>query len=106
MTGVQTCALPICGLACGHTIKGNVAFLGGPLSFLSELRKRFIETLELKPEEVIFPEDSKYFVAIGAAMLAETRKQISLGEIAELIKGSDSSQLSETKHIEPLFINK
>ena len=96
----------ISGLACGHTIKGNVAFLGGPLSFLSELRKRFIETLELKPEEVIFPEDSKYFVAIGAAMLAETRKQISLGEIAELIKGSDSSQLSETKHIEPLFINK
>jgi len=96
----------ISGLACGHTIKGNVAFLGGPLSFLSELRKRFIETLELKPEEVIFPEDSKYFVAIGAAMLAENRKQISLGEIAELIKGSDSSQLSETKHIEPLFINK
>ena len=35
----------ISGLACGRTIKGKVAFLGGPLSFLSELRKRFIETL-------------------------------------------------------------
>lgn len=33
----------ISGLACGRTIKGNVAFLGGPLSFLSELRKRFVE---------------------------------------------------------------
>ena len=42
----------ISGLACGHKIKGNVAFLGGPLTYLSELRKRFIETLELKPEEV------------------------------------------------------
>ncbi|MCI5688145.1 MAG: 2-hydroxyacyl-CoA dehydratase [Emergencia sp.] len=96
----------ISGLACGHTIKGNVAFLGGPLSFLSELRKRFIETLELKPEEVIFPEDSKYFVAIGAAMLAESRSHISLKEIFRRINEADQSQLSETKHIEPLFINK
>lgn len=96
----------ISGLACGHTIKGNVAFLGGPLSFLSELRKRFIETLELKPEEVIFPEDSKYFVAIGAAMLAESRSHISLEEIFRRINEADQSQLSETKHIEPLFINK
>ena len=58
----------ISGLACGHTIKGNVAFLGGPLSFLSELRVRFIETLGLKEDEIIFPENSEYFVAIGAAI--------------------------------------
>ena len=58
----------ISGLACGHTIKGKLAFLGGPLSFLSELRSRFIKTLELKDDEIIFPEDSKYFVAIGAAL--------------------------------------
>ena len=42
----------ISGLACGRTIKGNVAFLGGPLSFMPELRKRFIETLELTPEHI------------------------------------------------------
>ena len=42
----------ISGLACGHTIKGHVAFLGGPLYFLSELRQRFIETLELTPDEI------------------------------------------------------
>ena len=35
----------ISGLACGRPIRGNVAFLGGPLNYLSELRKRFIETL-------------------------------------------------------------
>ena len=45
----------ISGLACGRPIRGNVAFLGGPLYFLSELRKRFIETLELKDHQVIFP---------------------------------------------------
>ena len=41
------------GLACGRTISGNVAFLGGPLFFLSELRQRFIETLHLKDDEII-----------------------------------------------------
>ena len=44
----------ISGLACGRPIRGNVAFLGGPLYFLSELRKRFIETLRLSDEQVIF----------------------------------------------------
>ncbi len=96
----------ISGLACGHTIKGKVAFLGGPLSFLSELRKRFIETLELSEEDVIFPEDSKYFVAIGAAMLAGDKDEITLKEICERMDGANSSDLSETKHIEPLFKDK
>ena len=61
----------ISGLACGHPIKGKVAFLGGPLEYLSELRKRFIETLELSEEDVVFPENAKYFVALGAAYLAD-----------------------------------
>jgi len=51
------------GLAQGRSIKGNIAFLGGPLHFLPELRKRFIETLRLKSENVIFPENAQYFVA-------------------------------------------
>ena len=44
----------ISGLACGHPIRGHVAFLGGPLQYLSELRKRFVETLGLSEDEVIF----------------------------------------------------
>ncbi|MDR3590421.1 MAG: acyl-CoA dehydratase activase [Negativicutes bacterium] len=58
----------ITGLAQGRPIGGKVAFLGGPLHFLSELRKRFVETLKLKEEQVFFPEHSQYFVAIGAAL--------------------------------------
>lgn len=60
----------ISGLACGRKIGGNVAFLGGPLTFLSELRQRFIDTLKLTPEQVIFPKDAAYYPALGAALVA------------------------------------
>ncbi len=46
----------ISGLACGKPIRGNVAFLGGPLHFLSELKEAFIRTLKLKDEQFIAPE--------------------------------------------------
>jgi predicted CoA-substrate-specific enzyme activase len=95
----------ISGLACGRSIKGNVAFLGGPLSFLSELRKRFIETLELEPDQIIFPEDSKYYVAIGAALLSEKQEAVSLQELLDKIKKADQTKLTESKSVEPLFKN-
>ena len=58
----------ISGLACGRPIRGNVAFLGGPLNYLSELRTRFIETLELTDDEIIVPEEAHLLVAKGAAL--------------------------------------
>ncbi len=60
----------ISGLACGKPIRGNVAFLGGPLHFLPELGRRFTETL--KPEKAIFPENAEVFNAIGAALSGDT----------------------------------
>lgn len=93
----------ISGLACGHKIKGNVAFLGGPLTYLSELRKRFVETLQLKPEEVIFPENSKYFVAIGAAYMAEKEAEVKLSELLERVNSVDTLSGVSTKRVEPLF---
>ena len=56
------------GLACGRPIRGKVAFLGGPLHFLGELRHRFIETLKLTPEKVADTPDGQYMVAYGAAL--------------------------------------
>ena len=96
----------ISGLACGHPIKGKVAFLGGPLSFLSELRKRFIETLQLTDDDVIFPEDSQYFVAIGAAMKAGRSEEVSFADIIDRAEHADPAKLSDTKHIAPLFADK
>ena len=58
----------ISGLACGKPIRGNVAFLGGPLHFLTELREAFIRTLKLDDEQQIVPENSHLFAAIGSAM--------------------------------------
>ena len=58
----------ISGLACGRRITGKVAFLGGPLAYLSELRKRFIETLQLAPEDVIFPGQFKIFRCHGGSL--------------------------------------
>ena len=56
------------GLACGNPIRGKVAFLGGPLHFLPELRKRFIATLKLAPEEVVPFPNAQYMVALGTAL--------------------------------------
>ena len=58
----------ISGLACGKPIRGHVAFLGGPLHFLSELKEAFIRTLKLDDEHIIAPENSHLFAAIGSAL--------------------------------------
>ncbi|MBR4860722.1 MAG: 2-hydroxyacyl-CoA dehydratase [Firmicutes bacterium] len=93
----------ISGLACGRRIKGNVAFLGGPLTFMSELRKRFIETLDLKDDQVIFPDNSKYFVALGAAFMAEKCEPVQLDHILEKISGINPAEGMATKRVDPLF---
>ncbi|HIS70074.1 MAG TPA: 2-hydroxyacyl-CoA dehydratase [Candidatus Gallacutalibacter stercoravium] len=59
----------IAGLAQGRDITGKVVYLGGPLTFLSQLRKSFDETLKV---EGICPENSLYYVALGAAFCADT----------------------------------
>ena len=95
----------ISGLACGKPIRGNVAFLGGPLHFLPELRKAFVRTLHLTPEQTIAPEHSHLFAAVGAAMNPK-EDQMPLS-IADLIKTLSSGvQMDfEVKRMEPLFKN-
>ena len=58
----------ISGLACGKPIRGKVAFLGGPLSFIPELKKRFEVTLNLSYDDIINLDHAQYFVALGAAL--------------------------------------
>ena len=60
----------ISGLACGRPIRGKVAFLGGPLTFIPALRDRFQETLSIADEDMIIPEHGELYVAIGAAVSA------------------------------------
>ena len=92
----------ISGLACGKPIRGKVAFLGGPLHYLSELRKRFIVTLDLKPDEIIFPDDANLFVATGAA-LSDNRGEVSLKELRENIGKLSQVETHEVERLDPLF---
>lgn len=64
----------VAGLAQGREIKGNVLFLGGPLSFQMGLRKAFTDTLGLSREQAIFPEQAPVFVALGSALYADQSK--------------------------------
>ncbi|MEW8956197.1 acyl-CoA dehydratase activase-related protein [Clostridium sp.] len=95
----------ISGLACGKPIRGKIAFLGGPLYFLSELRKRFIETLGLKNDEIIFPENSQLFVAIGAALSSREEKIISFSSLMEKLKKLHGIEEREIERLDPLFSN-
>ncbi len=76
----------ISGLACGRPIRGKVAFLGGPLTYLSELRQRFIETLKLAGSDVVFPPNSQYFVAYGAAFCSVKSKPVALSELCKRLE--------------------
>ena len=92
----------ISGLACGKPIRGNVAFLGGPLHFLSELKEAFIRTLKLTPEQVIAPEHSHLFAATGSAMNYKKEVSFSVDDlISTLDKGVEMD--FEVKRMEPLF---
>ena len=95
----------ISGLACGKPIRGNVAFLGGPLHFLPELRRAFIRTLNLSGEQIIAPDHSHLFAAIGAAMNSKEESQVSLDDmILTLTQGIKMD--FEVKRMEPLFADR
>ncbi|WP_296880076.1 2-hydroxyacyl-CoA dehydratase [Thomasclavelia sp.] len=96
----------ISGLACGKPIRGKVAFLGGPLYFLDQLRQRFIDTLKLTDEEIIFPDNSQLFVAMGATLLAkEESQETDLDTLLHRLNNIDESKLSNGNTLEPLFKN-
>jgi len=92
----------ISGLACGKPIRGCVAFLGGPLHFLPELKKAFIRTLRLTDENIVDPDDSHLFAARGAALEAAGSDTV---DIDELIQKLDAgvSMAFELKRLPPLF---
>ena len=105
----------ISGLACGKPIRGHVAFLGGPLHFLDQLRVRFIETLKLKDDEIIVPEDSQLFVAAGSAYSAEKvcnplsssmpKAFPTIKDFRDSLKNLEGAELSEVQRLDPLFVD-
>jgi len=93
----------ISGLACGRPIKGNVAFLGGPLSYLPELRKRFIETLKLKEDEIIIPDDAHLLVAKGATLDSINYTPITVQKLKSKIELLKNYHDNTSDSLSPLF---
>ena len=105
----------ISGLACGKPIRGKIAFLGGPLHFMDQLRDRFIKTLHLKEDSHFEPENSQLFVALGAALSLDPtynknqnnklNKIITIDELRHNLKSLSTAELNEVRRLEPLFKN-
>ena len=92
----------ISGLACGKPVRGHVAFLGGPLHFLPELRNAFIRTLKLTDETAIIPENSHLFAAHGAALNAGKGDAREIDDLIEAL--SRGMMLNQAlQRMEPLF---
>ena len=92
----------ISGLACGKPIRGHVAFLGGPLHFLSELKAAFIRTLNLDEEHAITPLNSHLFAAIGSALNYKEDKVTTLAGLHTKLQ-SDIHMEFEVARLDPLF---
>ena len=95
----------ISGLACGKPIRGHVAFLGGPLHFLSELKEAFIRTLKLDDEHIIAPDHSHLFAAIGSALNYKEDVTFTLDELLEKLSSNLKLEF-EVARMDPLFKNK
>ncbi len=96
----------ISGLACGRPIRGHIAFLGGPLQYLPELRKRFYETLELDDEHIIVPENAHLFVASGCAVAGARSETVTVEKLDDVIvrlQNLGDIQGSEVTRLDPLF---
>ena len=95
----------ISNLAQGRPIAGKVAFLGGPLHFLPALRQRFIETLQLAPENVVDAPDGNFFVALGAALSEET-EVVDMARLEESMEKARDVAAKETRQADfTLFSN-
>ena len=92
----------ISGLACGKPIRGHVAFLGGPLHFLDQLKFAFIRTLNLDQDHAITPENSHLFAAIGSALNYKPEKAFAITDIMARLS-SDIHMEFEVARMEPLF---
>ncbi|MDY3795575.1 MAG: acyl-CoA dehydratase activase-related protein [Agathobacter sp.] len=92
----------ISGLACGKPIRGHVAFLGGPLHFLSELKAAFIRTLNLDEEHAITPENSHLFAAIGSALNYKKECVNTLSNLLNTLSNGIKMEF-EVARLDPLF---
>ena len=94
------------GLACGKPIRGRIAFLGGPLCFLSQLRERFYDSLKLEHNQAISPEHSEIYVAMGAALSSTKERKMELSHLLKRVEKITEDTREEMKFLDPLFTSR
>ena len=95
----------ISGLACGKPIRGRVAFLGGPLHFLTELKAAFIRTLKLDDDHIVNTDRSHLFAAMGSALCAKEDVSYDMQDMVAKLS-SDIKMDFEVARMDPLFASK
>ncbi|MGL5695179.1 MAG: acyl-CoA dehydratase activase, partial [Peptostreptococcaceae bacterium] len=92
-------------LSCGREIRGKIAFLGGPLFFLSELRRAFMINLNLSDKDIIFPDNAQLYVALGASLLSNEHECVDLYELISKIDITKNNYISNNNILDALFLN-
>ena len=92
----------ISGLACGKPIRGRVAFLGGPLHFLTELKTAFVRTLKLDEDHIVDTDRSHLFAAMGSSLNAKEDVSFTLKELSDKLSKGIKMDF-EVARMEPLF---
>jgi len=91
----------VVSMVAGTEIDGDVIFTGGPLSFFDMLRESFEEILPIEGKYIL-PDNSREFIAIGAALLCKNQRLIDYSELVKLI-GDSKGEINLQPTLEPLF---
>ena len=92
----------IAGLACGHPIRGNLVFLGGPLHFLPQLRRAYERALATQVDSFTTPDEAHLYVAIGAALLTGSGSGVAIEDLIGRLRERTLIPLASTR-MRPLF---
>jgi activator of 2-hydroxyglutaryl-CoA dehydratase len=95
----------IAGLAQGRKLEGRIMFLGGPLHYDIGLRRAFVDTLKLSPENAVFPEDALYSVAKGAAIYSEAGDPIPYEDVVSAVEKTVGKE-TLLANLPPLFASR
>ena len=91
-------------LARGYDMLPQIMFIGGPFTFLPELKTAFKSALKLEPEDVAFAEHPEVIPALGAALSCKDDTKFSLQQLQEMIRQRPlQTNITVSNRLEPLF---
>lgn len=94
-------------LSRGYDVLAKLMLIGGPFTFLPELRKTFLKVLKFNEDDVVMPEKPAIIPAIGSAMIPDNKAtSIHISKLIALVKETEKNNFSLKNRLQPLFQNK